>query len=142
MNPKICARLFAVALLCCLSSGCHSGFHVVLFNSTNDTIIIRRRAQDPTPLVVLAGISGNITGVSTDDFTIEREGRLLHYRFPEAYTYPSAAVPAGYERRVPSVGRAFYFHLAPDNRIYILRAHDSLHDISHAQPAGFPLVPR
>jgi hypothetical protein len=142
MIPKIFGRLFVAALACCLLNGCGPDFHLVLFNNTDDAIIIHRRTQDPTPLYVVAGISGEITGVSTDDFIIERQGRLLHYRFPSAYTYPSAEVPAGYQRRVRRIGRAFYFQLNPDNRIYILRQHDSLEETKHAdQPAGFPLVP-
>jgi hypothetical protein len=122
--------------------GCRSDFHLLLFNNTEETIIIRRRTQDPSPLIVVPGITGEITGVSTDDFSIERNNQLLHYHFPPAYTFPSVAVPAGYERRVKRVGRAFYFQLAPDNRIYILRQQEVLQETSHSpQPAGFPLVP-
>ena len=143
MTPKILGRLLAAAVACCLLNSCRSDFHLLLFNGTDDTIITRRRALDPTPLVVLAGISGEITGVSTNDFTIERQGRVRHYHFPAAYTYPSASVPSGYERRVRGVGRTFYFQLAADNRIYILSRHEPVQERNHpAQPAGFPLIPR
>ena len=143
MIPKIFARLCIVAVACCLLAGCRSDFHLVLFNDTDDTIIIRRRLLDRTPMVVVAGISGEITGVSTDDFSVERGGRLLRYHFPPDYSYPSVSVPSGYTRKVPQIGRSFYFQLAPDNRIYILRRSDALetHDHDH-QPPGFPLVPR
>ena len=142
MTPKIFGRLFAAALACCLLNSCRSDFHLVIFNNTDDRIIIRLRKDDPTPLYVLAGISGEITGVSTDDFSIERQGRVSHYHFPFAYTYPSASVPAGYERRVHRVGQTFYFQLARDNRIYILHRGEPLEEEAHPeQPAGFPLVP-
>ena len=142
MTLKILGRFLVAVLACCLLASCRSDFHLVLFNHTDDTIVIHRRTQDPTPLVVLAGISGEITGVSTDDFIIEREGRLLHYHFPLAYTYPSAAVPPGYKRRVPPLGPSFYFQLAPDNRIYMLRRNERSVETTHSpQPPGFPLVP-
>ena len=142
MTPKILARLLAVALACCLLDGCRSDFHLVLFNDTDDTIIIRRRLLDRTPMVVVAGISGEITGVSTDDFSIERNGRLLRYHVPPAYVYPSASVPPGFERKVPTVGKSYYFQLTGDNRIYMLRRRDALQTKDHGQqPAGFPLVP-
>jgi hypothetical protein len=142
MTPKILRRVFAAALACCLLTGCRSRFHLILFNNTEDTIIIHRRTLDATPLVVVPGVSGEITGVSTDDFILETRGRLLHYQFPVAYTYPSAAVPPGYVRRVRRFGPCFYFQLAPDERIYILRQHEPLREIPHAaQPAGFPLLP-
>ena len=143
MSRKNLAHLFVGALFCCLLNGCRSNFHLVLFNDTDDTVVLRRRTQDRTPLVVYAEVSGEITGVSTDDFTVERRGRVLHYRFPAAYTYPSASVLAKYERRVPPLGRAFCFQLAQDNRIYILRRREALVAGSHPeQPPGFPLVPR
>ena len=142
MISKIVARLFLAVFGCCLLSGCPSKFHLLLFNNTDDTITIYLRTSDPTPLVVLAGISGDITGVSTDDFIIEHNGQLLHYRFPRAYTFPSASVPSGYERKVRRIGRSFYFQLASDNRIYILPERDPLQERSHPpQPAGFPLTP-
>jgi hypothetical protein len=142
MIPKLLARLLLAALACCLLSSCRSKFHLLLFNNTDDTITIYLRTSDPTPLVVLAGISGDITGVSTDDFIIEHNGKLLHYRFPLAYTFPTAAVPSGYQRNVRRIGRSFYFQLASDNRIYLLPEHDPLQERNHPpQPAGFPLSP-
>ena len=143
MSLKNFGRFSIVVLFCCLLNGCRSNFHLVLFNDTDDTVVLRRRSQDRTPLVVYAEVSGEITGVSTDDFTIERKGRVLHYRFPAAYTYPSNPVPAKYERRVQPLGRSFCFQLAQDNRIYLLRRHEALTANSHPeQPLGFPLVPR
>jgi hypothetical protein len=143
MTPKILGRLAAAALACFFICGCRSDFRLLLFNNTEDPVVLHRRADDPTPLVVLAGVAGEITGVSTDDFFIMRQGKPLHYRFPAAYTYPSAAVPPGYQHRVPHIGRVFYFQLAPDNRIYILRPDEPLSESGPApQPAGFPLVPR
>jgi hypothetical protein len=142
MTLKILERLFVAALVCCLWNGCRSNFHLVLFNNTEDTIIIHRRTLDATPLVVVPGVAGEITGVSTDDFILETKGRLLHYQFPVAYTFPSAAVPPGYVRRVRRLGPAYYFQLAPDDRIYILRPREPLQETTHAaQPAGFPLLP-
>ena len=142
-TPRALARLFLLAVACCFLNGCRSEFHLVLFNDTDDTIILRRRTLDRTPMVVVAGISGEITGVSTDDFSIERNGRLLRYHFPPGYIYPSGTVPPGYVRKVPKIGRSFYFQLAPDNRIYILRRRDALETRDHdRQPPGFPLVPR
>jgi hypothetical protein len=142
MHPQFLRRLVLAALACCLLDACGSDFHLVIFNDTDDTIVIRRRASEPSPLFVLAGISGEITGVSTDDFTIERQGRLLHYHFPLAYTFPSAAVPSGYKRSVRDVGRSYYFQFTNDNRIYILRQNEPLRSSDHPQqPPGFPLVP-
>lgn len=142
MTSKTLARLFFVAAVCCLLNGCRSEFHLVLFNDTDDTIIIRRRELDRTPMVVVAGISGEITGVSTDDFSIERNGKVAHYHFPSGYTYPSAAVPSGYARSVPHIGRSFYFQLLADNRIYILKRGEALESTDHSgQPGGFPLIP-
>ena len=143
MSAKFLLRVFAAVLFCGLLNGCRSNFHLVLFNDTDDTVVLRRRAQDRTPLVVYAEVSGEITGVSTDDFTIERRGRSLHYRFPAAYAYPSAPALAKYERRIQPLGRSLCFQLAPDNRIYILRRNEALVASSHPeQPPGFPLVPR
>ncbi len=143
MTPKILGRLAAAALVCLLLCDCRSDFRLLLFNNTEDPIILHRREKDPTPLVVLAGVAGEITGVSTDDFFIQRGDKPLHYHFPAAYTFPSAAVPPGYQQHVPKIGRVFYFQLAPDNRIYILRPHEPLSEATHSpQPAGFPLVPR
>ena len=143
MLPKLLGRLCIAVVACCLLSGCGSSFHLVLFNDTDDTVVMHRRTQDRTPLVILAEISGEITGVSTDDFTIERKGRVLHYRFPIPYTYPSFPELRKYERSVPPLGRAFCFQLAQDNRIYILQRHEALVAREHpAQPPGFPLVPR
>ena len=142
MLLKSLPRLAAVVLLGCLLNGCRSNFHLVLFNDTDDTIILRLRPPQGAPLVVIAGISGDITGLSTEDFTVERKGKVLHYRFPSIYAYPSPAVSSVYQRRVPQVGRAFYFQLAQDNRIYILRRQEKLENEEHfAQPAGFPLTP-
>ena len=142
MTPRILGRLFAVALACCLLSGCRSAFHLILFNNTDSTIVIRRRTTDRVPLVVVAGISGELTGLSTDDFSLERNGKMLRYHFPLAYMVPSKSASPGYERKVPRIGRCFYFQLAPDNRIYILRRKETLSAASHpAQPAGFPLTP-
>ena len=142
MTPKLLGRLLVVALACCLLDGCRSDFRLVLFNATDDTIVIRRRLLERAPLVVVAGVSGEITGVSTDDFSIERKGKMLRYHFPKAYMLPSAAVPPGYERKVPKIGRSYYFQLAPDNRIYILRRRETLQSDRHPeQPPGFPLAP-
>ena len=142
MPFKVLARLFAAVLACCLLDGCQSNFHLVLFNNTDDTIILRRRELDRTPMVVIAGIAGEITGVSTDDFSIERNGKVLHYHFPPNYVYPSASVSSKYQCKVPGIGRAFYFQLAADNRIYILHRGERLEAPNHpTQPAGFPLVP-
>ena len=134
---------FAVALAACwLLNGCRSDFHLLLFNDTNSTIVIRRRLADRVPLVVVAGISGELTGLSADDFSLERNGKMLRYHFPLAYMIPSATVPPGYERKVPRIGKSYYFQLAPDNRIYILRRNEALSSETHpAQPAGFPLSP-
>lgn len=141
-TSKFLRRLFAASLACCLLSGCRSDFRLLLFNDTDSTIVIRRRSNERTPLVVVAGISGELTGLSTDDFSLERNGKLLRYHFPAAYMLPSAAGPSGYERTVPKVGRCFYFQLAPDNRIYILRRGEALSSEAHpTQPAGFPLTP-
>ncbi len=142
MTVKTFGRLFAVALACCLLDGCRSGFHLVLFNNTDSTIIIRRRLTDRVPLVVVAGISGEFTGLSTDDFSLERDGKMLHYHFPLAYMVPSKSLSRGYERDVPKVGHCYYFQLAPDNRIYILQRKETLSAETHPeQPAGFPLAP-
>ena len=142
MTLKNFGRIVAAAAACWLLNGCRSDFHLLLFNDTDSTIVIRRRMTERTPLVVVAGISGELTGLSTDDFSLERKGRILRYRFPTAYLFPSASVPSGYERAVPRVGRSFYFQLAPDNRIYILQRHEALSSETHpTQPAGFPLAP-
>ena len=145
MTLKFLGRLLVFAVACCCLPGlasCHSDFHLVLFNDTDDAIIIHRRTLDATPLFVVAGVAGEITGVSTDDFILERNGRLLHYRFPLNYTFPSATVPSGYKRRVAGLGTSFYFQFNRDNRIYMLRKHDSPREASHPdQPPGFPLVP-
>jgi hypothetical protein len=142
MTPKMLARLAAAAVACLLMCGCRSDFRLLIYNNTEDPVILHRRTDDPTPLVVLAGVAGEITGVSTDDFFIQRQGKALHYRFPAAYTFPSAAVPPGYQQHVPNIGRVFYFQLAPDNRIYILRPGEPLRETTRSpQPAGFPLVP-
>ena len=143
MTLKDLGRIVAALAACWLLDGCRSDFHLLLFNDTDSTIVIRRRLAERVPLVVVAGISGELTGLSTDDFSLERKGKLLRYRFPAAYMTPSASVPSGYERTVPRVGRSFYFQLAPDNRIYILRRHEALSSETHpAQPAGFPLLPQ
>ena len=136
--------LLVAALICCFLSGCRSGFHLVLYNDTDDIIVLRERGDtDRTPVVIYAELSGDLTGVSTDDFTIERKGKTLHYRFPPAYTYPSSSELAKYERKVESVGRSFCFQLAEDNRIFILRRREALNANGHPpQPPGFPLVPR
>ena len=143
MTPKLLGRFLALALACGLLGGCRSNFHLVLFNDTSDTVVLRRRSQDRTPLVVFAEVSGEITGVSTDDFTIQRNGQWLHYRFPIPYTYPSFPELTKYERQMRPLGRCFCFQLAQDNRIYMLKRHESLTASSHsAQPPGFPLMPR
>ena len=133
-----------VALICCALSGCRSAFHLVLYNDTDDIVILRDRGDlDRTPVVIYAELAGDMTGVSTDDFTIERKGKTLHYRFPPTYTYPSSSALAKYERKVESVGRSFCFQLVDDNRIFILRRHEAFNADSHLpQPPGFPLVPR
>lgn len=143
MSLRLFVRVFAAVLLWSELSGCRSDFHLVLFNDTDDTVVLRRRAQDRTPLVVFAEVSGEITGISTDNFTVERRGQVLHYQFPAAYTYPSAPGLTKYERQVPPLGRSLCFQLAQDNRIYILRRHEALVASSHPeQPSGFPLAPR
>lgn len=135
--------LLAAVLVCCLLNGCRSDFHLVLFNDTDDTIVLRLRTLDRTPLVVVAGISGEITGVSTDDFSIERNGKVRHYHFPAAYAYPSNPALKQYERAVPPLGRSVCFQLGQDNLIYVLRRHETLVARDHPpQPAGFPLLPR
>lgn len=136
--------LLVAALIGCLLSGCRSDFHLVLYNDTDDIVILRERGdQDRTPVVIYAELSGDMTGVSTDDFTIERKGKTLHYRFPPAYTYPSNAALAKYERKVQPLGRSFCFQLADDNRIFVLRRNEAFNTDSHPpQPPGFPLVPR
>ena len=143
MTPKRLGRLLIAVLACGLLNGCRSDFHLVLFNDTDDTIVLRLRPQDRTPLVVVAGISGEITGVSTDDFSIEQNGKVRHYHFPAAYAYPSNPSLRQYERRVPPLGRAVCFQLSQDNLIYVLRRHEQLVASSHPpQPPGFPLLPR
>ena len=145
MPPPTIRRLaFAVLLAACgLLGGCRSEFHIVCFNNTNDQVIFRRRAGDLRPVVILACTGADVSGVSTDDVTIERNGRVSHYRYPAGYTYPSAAVPAGYERRVQRVGKGFCLQLAPDDRLYLLRKGEAFTTFQHsAQPAGFPLAPR
>ena len=100
------------------------------------------RPEDPVPMVVLAGISGEITGVSTDEFTIEHGGRLLHYRFPSAYMIPSHCGAVWLPARCPHdrsrvllPTRPGQPHLHPERR-------EPLEVIHHLdQPAGFPLVP-
>ena len=142
MSFKFLGRLAGAVVACCLLNGCPSPFHLVLFNDTDDTVVVRRRSQDRAPLVIFAEISGEITGVSTDDFTITRKGKVLHYRLPIPYTYPSFPELRKYERNVPPLGRAFCFQLAQDNRIYILQRREKLVARDHpAQPPGFPLVP-
>ena len=143
MTLKLLGRLCIAVVACCLLNGCRSSFHLVLFNDTDDTVVVRRRAQDRTPLVIFAEVSGDITGASTDDFTIERKGKVLHYRLPIPYTYPSFPELRPYERQFPTLGRAFCFQLAQDNRIYLLERHEKLVARNHPrQPPGFPLVPR
>ncbi len=134
-------RLCVAVLACYLLAGCRSDFHLLLFNNTDDPIVVSQRAQDPTPLRVQAGVTGDITGASTDEFSIERNGTVKHYLLPVAFTFPSG-LTAGYERRVHNVGKTFYFQLGADDRIYILRQHEPLEASAHsAQPPGFPLVP-
>lgn len=135
--------LFVAVSICCFLSGCRSEFHLVLYNDTDDIVILRERGDsDRTPVVIYAELSGDLTGVSTDDFTVERKGKTLHYRFPPNYTYPSSSALAKYERKVESVGRSFCFQLVNDNRIFILRRHEALNADSHPpQPPGFPLEP-
>lgn len=137
-------RLFFAAVLaaCGLLEGCRSEFHLICFNNTNDQVIFRRRADDLRPVVILACTGADVSGVSTDDVSIERNGHAYHYRYPPGYTYPSAAVPAGYERRVQRVGKAFCLQLAPDNRLYLLRKGEAFTTFRPSdQPAGFPLAP-
>lgn len=143
MRPRFLGLLLAALVTCGLLGGCRSEFHLILFNNTDDQIIFRRRAADPHPVVVLACTGGEVTGVSTDDLTIVRNGREFHYRYPVGYTYPSASVPPGYERSVRRLGTAFCLQLAPDNRLYLLRRHESYTAFQHPeQPPGFPLIPR
>lgn len=132
------------AALCgVLLGGCRREFRLVLFNNTDDQITFRRRAADLRPVVVLACTGGDVTGLSTDDLTIERNGRTLHYRYPASYTYLSEKLPSGYERSVRRLGQVLCLQLAPDNRIYLLREKESYTGFRHpAQPPGFPLVPR
>ena len=136
--------LFAALTLCSLLlGGCRSEFHLVLFNNTNDQVIFRRRAADPRPVVILACTGGDVSGVSTDDLSIERNGHVYQYRYPAAYTYPSASVPPGYERSVRRLGKAFCLQLAPDNGLYLLRKKEAFTSFQHPdQPPGFPLRPR
>ena len=143
MIARLPGLLLAALAACCLLNGCRSEFHLVLFNNTNDQIIFRRRASDPRPIVIIACTGAEVTGVSTDDLTIERNGTVYHYRYPVGYTYPSAAVPSGYERKVPHLGKAFCLQLAPDNRLYLLRRREAYTRFQHPdQPPGFPLDPR
>ena len=142
MLLKSLTQFLAVVLLCCLLNSCRSSFHLVLFNDTDDTLVLRLRPPQGTPLVIIAGISGDITGLSTEDLTVERKGKLLHYRFPSNYAYPSPAVSSIYQRNILQLGQAFCFQIAQDNRIYILRRREKLENEEHLiQPAGFPLRP-
>ena len=142
MTFKLLGRLCVAVVVCCLLNGCKHPFSLVLFNDTDDTVVVRRRTGDRTPLVIDAEVSGDITGASTDDFTVERKGKVLHYRLPIPYTYPSFPELRRYERRFPSLGKAFCFQLAQDNRIYLLRRDEKLVARDHpTQPPGFPLLP-
>lgn len=115
----------------------------MLFNNTDDQIIFRQRAGDLRPLVILACTARDVTGLSTDDLSIERNGQVFHYRYPAAYTYPSEKVPSGYERHARGLGKAYCVQLAPDNHLYLLRAKEPYTNFQHpAQPPGFPLAPR
>ena len=141
MTAKILGWLLVAVFACCLLNGCQRGFHLVLFNDTNDTVVLRPRNPERTPMIVDAEVAGEFTGVSTEDFTIERKSKLLHYHFPQAYTYPSSGL-SKYTRKLQPLGRSFVFQLAPDNRIYVLRRHEVMNTrMPDAQPAGFPLVP-
>ena len=136
------ARLALVAGLLGVG-GCKREFHLVLFNNTNDQIIFRQRAGDLRPVVILACTGGDVTGLSTDDLSIERNGQVMHYRYPAAYTFPSEKAPSGYERHARRLGKAYCLQLAPDNRLYLLRTKEAYTTFQHPeQPPGFPLVPR
>ena len=142
MLSRFSLFLLAAVAACGLLGGCRSEFHVILFNNTNDQIIFRRRAADPHPVVILSCTGGDVTDVSTDDVTIERNGVVYHYRYPAAYTYPSGAVSSTYEYKVRRLGKAYRLQLAPDNRIYLLQRRESYTAFQHSeQPKGFPLLP-
>ena len=144
MALRFSALCLAALAACGLLTACPGKpeFHVILFNNTNDQIIFWRRTADPHPEVILACTGGNVTDISTDGVMIQRNGTIYHYRYPAAYTYPSASVPPGYERKVRRLGKAFCLQLAPDNRIYLLERREAYTDYAHlAQPAGFPLEP-
>ncbi len=144
MAPRFSALCLAALAACGLLTACPGKpeFHVILFNNTNDQVIFWRRAADPHPEVILACTGGNVTDLSTDGVMIQRNGTIYHYRYPAAYTYPSAAVPPGTNARCGGWARRF----ASSSRrttasICWNDGRPTRISRTLAQPAGFPLEP-